>query len=499
MTQKEFIVNIFDKDNEVNEKTMNFKEHDYEKIIDILNVICKSIEIIPEIVFEKIELLDDEYENEKMIRNIPIENSRVIKLRIHFKLIDQDGNIRIDDKTKKELRPTIDLFIPRLINGTFHLFDVTYYSMLQILDFNSIIRDNSVTIKTLINRMRLEVKRNRKRIHRVELELFRRKDMPLWLVLFCLYKPIEALKRVLCTSNIYLEDINETNVEEPTNIPFGNKVICIPDIQQAINDNPEKAYSISVMFESLREFAYDKNTEKYIYKITNMEDQSFILDSSEQYATILGSYYTSNPNKFNQKGMNVTHSLNRFLDDISKFYMGVDDMLDMYIKEIEKINKYNIENDENDNEMLDKNQPNNLLNKRVRLSEYVIFPFTKRLSENMHVILNSNNKDNNKINKILNIFKIAPDIIIKALLTNNLVRYSDQSNLMSAIAKSKASFITTESSNNIPDNLRSVPKSGIGRIDLITTPSGEILKINSHNIEICYDKYRELLETPKAS
>ena len=43
---------------------------------------------------------------------------------------------------------------------------------------------------------------------------------------------------------------------------------------------------------------------------------------------------------------------------------------------------------------------------------------------------------------------------------------------MSAIAKSKASFITTESSNNIPDNLRSVPKSGIGRIDLITTPSG---------------------------
>ena len=253
------------------------------------------------------------------------------------------------------------------------------------------------------------------------------------------------------------------------------------------------------MFESLREFASDKNTEKYIYKITNMEDQSFILESSEQYATILGSYYTSNPNKFNQKGMNVTHSLNRFLDDISKFYMGVDDMLDMYIKEIEKINKYNIENDENNNEMLDKNQPNNLLNKRVRLSEYVIFPFTKRLSENMHVILNSNNKDNNKINKILNIFKIAPDIIIKALLTNNLVRYSDQSNLMSAIAKSKASFITTESSNNIPDNLRSVPKSGIGRIDLITTPSGEILKINSHNIVICYDKYRELLETPKAS
>ena len=53
-----------------------------------------------------------------------------------------------------------------------------------------------------------------------------------------------------------------------------------------------------------------------------------------------------------------------------------------------------------------------------------------------------------------------------------MVRYNDQSNQMSAIASTKASFIASESSKNIPDSLKSVPASGLGRIDLITTPTG---------------------------
>ena len=161
MTQRDFLVNIVDKENIVNGYTMNYKDYDYKNILNILSIICKSIEVIPEIVFERIELLDDEYQNEKMIRNIPIENTRVIKIKIHFKIIDDEGNVRIDDKTGKEVRPVIELMIPRLINGTFILYDVAYYCMLQILDFKSLIRENSSTVKTLINKLKIVLKKNR--------------------------------------------------------------------------------------------------------------------------------------------------------------------------------------------------------------------------------------------------------------------------------------------------------------------------------------------------
>lgn len=489
MKQSDFLMNIIDEKNLINENTLNFKEKDYAKIIDILSIICKSIEIIPEIVFERIELLDDEYENDKMMRNIPIENSRLIKLRIHFRLIDEDGNSVIDEKTKKELKPTIDLLIPRLIDDSFLIYDVTYYPMLQILDYKSLVKDNTVTIKTLINKMRMEIKKSRKKVYRVELELFKRKDMPLWLVLFSLYSPLEAMKRVFRTNDIKVVDnIDNRTIDDlaVTEIMIGNKILqiehsdsnnkdCFVPIDHLINkdDNKKYEFSIRVMLDSLKEFFYDKNASKFINKYVDEKDHEDLFISSDEFIEFLGSYYSTNVNKQLTKGKNVCHSLNRFLDDISKSYMEVEDMLDMYIKEIEKINEHNIAIENSDEKTIEFNMANNLLNKRVRMSEYIIFPFTKKLSENMHSILNGNSKDNIRINKIQNIFKIDKNIIIKYLLTNNLVRYNDQSNQMSAIASTKASFVTSESTENISDTLRNIHRTAIGRIDTVTTSTGD--------------------------
>lgn len=484
MTQSEFIMNISDNKNLINENTLNYKEKDYNRIIDILTIICKSIEIIPEIVFEKIELLDDEYENNQMIRNIPIENSRIIKLRIHFKLIDSDGNIQLTEDGE-EIRPKIDLLIPRLINGTFIIDDVTYHPMLQILDYKSLVKENLVTIKTLINKMRMEIKRSRNKRRRIQLELFKRKDMPLWLVLFSLYNPIEAMQRVFKTDKIYFYDNKDMTIKdsELTNdmVMFGSKIIKIGSpfgeeskFNELLEDpkNKDFKFSMEVMLESLKEFVVHKNVVAFINRYTQKVPLEEFMKDSEPFVKILGSFYSSNMNKFVTKGYSVCHSLNRFLDDISKMYMKVNDLLEMYMVELERINAYNIALETMDEETIENNMANNLLNKRVRMSEYIIYPFTKRLSENMHSILNGNTKDNIRTNKILNIFKINKNIIVKYLMTNNLIRYNDQSNLMSAIANTKASFITSETANNISANLRAVPISGLRRIDIITTPTG---------------------------
>lgn len=476
MTQSDFLMNIVDKKNLINENTLNFKEKDYAKIIDILTIICKSIEIIPEIVFEKIELLDDEYENEKMIRTIPIENSRVIKIRIHFKLVDENKDVILDEKTGNELRPTIDLLIPRLINGSFILSDVTYYAMLQILDYKSLVKENKSLVKTLINKMEIEIKKNRKKQNRVEIDVFNRKEIPMWLVLFSILEPIEAMKKVFKIEDIKIGSLEDGSVDEDLEdeelIIIQNKYIKLNGILNSIEVNKEYSFSIAIMLEALKEFLNNKVSSKFLDKYISNTNAEDLLKTNEIFIEMLGSYYSSNSNKYLTKGMNVVHSLNRFLDDISKSYMGVDNLLDMFMNELERINKHNIALKNNDQEAIENNMANNLLNKRVRLSEYIIFAFTKKLSDNMHIVLNSNNKDNIRINKIQNIFKINKNIIIKSLLTNNLVRYNDQSNQMSAIASTKASFIASESSKNIPDSLKSVPASGLGRIDLITTPTG---------------------------
>lgn len=476
MTQSDFLMNIVDKKNLINENTLNFKEKDYAKIIDILSIICKSIEVIPEIVFERIELLDDEYENEKMIRTIPIENSRVIKIRIHFKLVDENRNIIVDEKTGKELRPTIDLLIPRLINGSFILSDVTYYAMLQILDYKSLVKENKSLVKTLINKMEIEIKKNRKKQNRVEIDVFNRKEVPMWLVLFSILDPIEAMKSVFKIEDIRIGSLNDGSVDEDLEdeelIIIQDKYIKLNGVLESIKRNEEYSFSISIMLEALKEFLNNKVSSKFLDKYISNTDAEELMRSNEIFIEMLGSYYSSNSNKFLAKGMNVVHSLNRFLDDISKSYMGVENLLDMFMNELERINKHNIALKNNDQEAIENNMANNLLNKRVRMSEYIIFSFTKKLSDNMHIVLNSNTKDDIRMNKIQNIFKINKNIIIKSLLTNNLVRYNDQSNQMSAIASTKASFIASESSKNIPDSLKSVPASGLGRIDLITTPTG---------------------------
>lgn len=472
MTQNEFMTKIIDKSNLVNEETINFKEYDYRNILETLKIICKSIECIPEIVFEGIELIDDEFQINKMQRNIPIENSRVMKIKIHFKLIDENGNIYLDEKTGKELRPTIDLLIPRLINGTFLLNDVLYYPMLQILDYKSILKKDSVIIKTLINKLRMTIKRNKKRIRRVGLDLFRKKDLQLWIVLFSIYNPIEALCRVF---EVTPEDIsiNDGLLEESEDyfVNLIDKHILIKNIPE----NSERQFSIDIMKESLYDMFSDKNNIKFLGKLqSKSETELDYLTSSDVYIEMLGSFYATNQNKYYDKGKNVCSSISRFLDEISKKYLKVDDLLDMFMNELERINQHNIALETLDEETLELNNANNLLNKRVCMSEYVIYPFTKKLSENLHSVLNGNTKDNIKLNKILNIFKIDHHIIMNEIVKNNLVRYCDQTNQMSAISKCKASFISGSSSAaNIPNELKMVPRSGIKRIDLVTTSTGE--------------------------
>ena len=68
-----------------------------------------------------------------------------------------------------------------------------------------------------------------------------------------------------------------------------------------------------------------------------------------------------------------------------------------------------------------------LLNKRLRLYEYIVTPLLKRLSNNTYRILNSKTVS---INKLKGIFNISPMFLIKSMVNNELLRYSGAVNDM---------------------------------------------------------------------
>ena len=68
-----------------------------------------------------------------------------------------------------------------------------------------------------------------------------------------------------------------------------------------------------------------------------------------------------------------------------------------------------------------------LLNKRLRLCEYIITPFVRKMSNSTYRILNSKTLN---INKIKGVLKPNPMVIISDLQKSRLLRYNNSTNDM---------------------------------------------------------------------
>ena len=147
---------------------------------------------------------------------------------------------------------------------------------------------------------------------------------------------------------------------------------------------------------------------------------------------------------------------------------------DEYKDEIYSVIKYMIENFES----IILINTHDLANKRIRCGEYLINPITTRQSPSVYRLISPAKKvtvDNNK-----QIFSsINEDYLINQITTINLVRYSNQVNpafnLFTNILKQSNSgpqSQKTDSGSNSISN-RGMDPSYIGRIDVISTSSGE--------------------------
>jgi len=431
MTQSRFLSMLYDPLNRFNKKIIDYKENDYNSISPIIKIMCKSLEVCDNIEFNRLEMITDEEEIFKRKQTIELENSRLMEAKCVFNIKDEKGDYIINDKTKEKEEIGFSFLLPKLLEGSkFLISDVKYYPMIQIIDFKPIFKKDRMILKTLINKMTINFKKTREKPSNIEVDLYTKK-VPLIYILFSMEEPIDVLRKMFSHFEFSDEMIDETSIK------IGSRFLHIYDEDK--NEEYKQFY-----------MAIIKNT-----KIKSFD--SFL--NKTYFIKNLGSKFTSNTNTIESKGQKILYSLFRILDPITQVHLDCNNLVDLILREIKTYTTYN------DTQM-------NLLNKRIRLSEYILFPLIRRLSDNLYMYLNNPYKNDNKLR---NIFKINKDIVIDYLKTSELTRYDDSCNSLDVIQKTKATFVGSVGglSQEIPASLRMLDESYLNRIDLITSPTGD--------------------------
>jgi hypothetical protein len=438
MTQGSLLAKLVDPLNKINSEFLYYKENDYKNIIDLLSIICKSIEVCENIRFNRIEVISDEEKLNKLKRNIDIEDTRLMKVICYFNLLNEKGE-NIKQENGEDFIADFKFFIPKLLDGNkFILKGVEYTPLIQVIDYKPVINKDRITIKTTINKLIITTRKLRNIVRNYEVNLFS-KIVPLLHIIFSMRNPLELITEKF-KGKFEITDKKKYN-NPLKSIKVGNQFINI-DLDLELRENSHAKY-LALMLSNSK-------------KIKSVD----LFKTSDYFIKQLGSKFTTNTNTYEDKGRKILYSLNRILDDISKRFLDTDNLIDLILSEIERQENYN------DSQM-------NLFNKRIRFSEWVLYPLSQRLSDNLYIYLNSNHKNENKLK---NVFKIDPYIVINYLLKSELCRYDDQTNSLDIISRTKGTFLGGSISgmtNNVPAGLRMIDETYIGRIDVISSPTGD--------------------------
>lgn len=418
-----------------------------DNIVDYISDSCKAVETIPHVTYNGYEVIEDESKFKE--RNwMPIDESRMSLVNFSFTIDYRDE--------QKEI--TMPIFIPKLIDKYFYILNGNrYFPIYQIVDESTYNNRDSCILKSLL--MPIIIKRENKIIKDTNetaydsnyfiINLFKHK-INILLYYFAYKGMKETIKFFGFEKKIKVGKITKE---------ISEKQLCFPF---------KKEFGIYV---SKAKFKKDKNFRQFVtgmLALFNKRTDIERINEIKYWKMKLGAEYTKNVNLQAEKSDTVLLSFRRILDERTKKILRIDfeDKKDIFhlIRWMTS----------NFNSLLKKDNLN-LVNRRLRMVEYQIANFNKILSDNTYRILNSKNISMNKLAKV---FKIPPMVIIKDLLTAELLRYSNNVNDMDLFTTAlKYSFrgpsSIGENSKKISIMYRAIHPSHINRIALNSCPASD--------------------------
>lgn len=424
-----------------------------ENIKSILESVAVALETIPNIKFIGCELEEDESKFQDIHK---IEESRLIQATLSF-------HISCEDPATKELEEqdvSIKLLLPKIIDDFYYKLNGSrYYAIYQMIDRGTynVNNGNGIGLKTML--MPFMLNRNSVTIVDVNNEEYNGYLMEL-----------DVFKRKV---NILLYFISECGVEETLRF-FGNEdKFTFSDSKDCEADEvsfevKKKSLFVHVKKDFLKSNNWFAYSLIHLFIKSKCEDIEKMADH-EFWEFILGKIYTPNKDQAVKKAQKIHSSVRRILDKCT-----IENMIHVDPKDKKSI--YHIFRwilvffDE-----LSKDDNMDLKNKRLRLNEYILYPFTKKLSKETYRCLNTKKLTMKTLTSVFS--NIKPNLCIRQLITSELLRYVNCVNCLdlfsSALKITQAGPQGVASSDNIQMRYRGLHPSYIGRLDLHSASAGD--------------------------
>lgn len=453
------------------EDLINFKSH--EDICKLIGNVCRGLEIINGFKFKKAEIVTPskvyypgDAKNSKNPVKYGIEDNRYINIQITFQLTDNEQTIE-----RKHI-----LKYPELIDGQYFILNSNrFFPVAQLADgeFYHKKHNQIIVLKTLFMPLSIHGENSvLKDIHNnmefgkgletrnLKVVIFK-KEIPLFIWYFAkfgfeeTFKMFDMDKSCVCLSRDDYDNLDKNNNLELDKYYYFNLVkTAVLRVDRKWFDSNKATNGLLIQ------------TFVSIFSHTRITLDDFY--SQDFWFNRLGSSFATNKNAALDKANSVILSLERLLDNTTRDILRIPkaDKENIYtIMRYMVNNFYQILRIDNQD----------LANKRIRVAEYLIDSFTKKLSKSVVRLVNSKRVNINTLNTIFS--NIPSNYIIKRIPNINLIRYSNNTStldLFSSILKASKNGPQAQSKQGgVSITSKSLHPSYLGRLDTISTSSGD--------------------------
>ena len=414
-----------------------------ENMKDIIAHVSKAMESTGHVKYLDCTIEEDESKFSDIHK---IEESRLYEATIRFKIFC------VEDGKNQEEEVAIKLLLPRVINNFFFKINgIMYYAIYQMIDRGTYaVGNNTIGLKTML--MPFVIRRKEEMFRDTDGVEYRNRIMEL-----------DVFRR---TVNIMLYYISDGGWDQTLRFFGVENFISVVDKKE--EDKEEFAYfevGKNFWLKASREFLA---TDKWIMgclvsllskaRFTSLED----LQNHDFWNFQLGKIYTTTKEQAINKADKIHTSVRRILDGCTS-----DNMVHVLPKDKKSI--YHLFRwilwyyDD-----LIREDNMDIKNKRLRLNEYVLYPFIKKLSTETYRCLNTRKVTMKILRSMFS--NIKPNICLKQLVTNELLRFANGVNgieLFSAAMKiTQAGPQGLTNRDNVPMRYRGIHDSYVGVLDL---------------------------------
>ena len=448
LTQRQMMSEVSDTSDRFNQELLTFRTT--EPVLDHVLDICKALEVIEQIRFVGAEIVDDESDIEPERKQVDIEASRVLLVKLKFQ-VKYNGEITDVER---------ELLVPKLVDDHFFILNgVRYYPIYQLVDRGVFVTAKMYSLKTLLMPIRFKWKKiavddeNGSAMQPVEfrLHLFKQSLNPLlyYLAKMGLEETVAYFGHRLSDDDVCVVEADPSDVEETMDEMIWFRL---------------KGNNWVMANRSTFTTAHDVDFLWMLVQILREVPDLDRADDPSYWLTALGSMFTKSANTILDKANKVLFSLERILDEQTKRNMSeipTADKEDTYA-----ILRWMLRTFE-DHRYMDNMS---LENKRLQIWQFSQ-PLLRQFSASTYRILNTKNLT---MKGLVSVFNIRRRSIVKKMLTSEQVRYSGHVNVMDVFGVAlKVTCRAGGGDSDVSDRFRGVHPSYIGRLSLIASSQSD--------------------------